>query len=120
MLRPEDPTLNDHLGDAYWRVGREREARFQWDQALKLNPEPAEAEKMREKLEKGLPSAQPRPGQARQGGAQRGAGQGQQRGQGQRSVTGSRKSEVGNRKSTHIRTRLPTAMPILASSPAPR
>jgi Flp pilus assembly protein TadD len=60
VLRPEDPTLNDHLGDAYWRVGREREARFQWDQALKLNPEPEEAEKMREKLEKGLPAAQPR------------------------------------------------------------
>ncbi|HEX6002190.1 MAG TPA: tetratricopeptide repeat protein [Hyphomicrobiaceae bacterium] len=58
-LRPEDPTLNDHLGDAYWRVGREREARFQWDQALKLNPEPEEAEKMRRKLEKGLPSAAP-------------------------------------------------------------
>jgi Flp pilus assembly protein TadD len=60
-LRPEDPTLNDHLGDAYWRVGREREARFQWEQALTLSPEAAEAEKMRDKLEKGLPPiAQPR------------------------------------------------------------
>jgi tetratricopeptide (TPR) repeat protein len=58
VLRPDDPTLNDHLGDAYWRVGREREARFQWDQALKLNPEPEDAEKIRQKLEKGLPSAQ--------------------------------------------------------------
>ena len=64
-LRPDDPTLNDHLGDAYWRVGREREARFQWTQALKLNPEPPEAEKMREKLEKGLPSPQTR--QAKRG-----------------------------------------------------
>ena len=54
-LRPEDATLNDHLGDAYWRVGREREARFQWDQALTLQPEPADAEKMRRKLERGLP-----------------------------------------------------------------
>jgi tetratricopeptide (TPR) repeat protein len=60
VLRPEDPTLNDHLGDAYWRVGREREARFQWDQALKLSPEPEEAQKMRDKLEKGLPTAQHR------------------------------------------------------------
>jgi Flp pilus assembly protein TadD len=57
-LRPTDPTLNDHLGDAYWRVGREREARFQWDHALKLNPEPEEVDKIREKLEKGLPSTQ--------------------------------------------------------------
>jgi tetratricopeptide (TPR) repeat protein len=55
-LRPDDPTLNDHLGDAYWRVGREREARFQWTHALALKPEPADAEKMREKLEKGLPA----------------------------------------------------------------
>jgi Flp pilus assembly protein TadD len=22
-LRPADPTINDHLGDAYWQVGRE-------------------------------------------------------------------------------------------------
>jgi Flp pilus assembly protein TadD len=64
-LRPEDPTLNDHLGDAYWRVDRDREARFQWEQALKLNPEPDEAAKMKEKLQKGLPAAQPR--QARRG-----------------------------------------------------
>jgi tetratricopeptide (TPR) repeat protein len=56
-LRPEDATLNDHLGDVYWRVGREREARFQWDQALTLEPEPADAEKIRRKLETGLPAA---------------------------------------------------------------
>jgi tetratricopeptide (TPR) repeat protein len=54
-LRPEDPVLNDHLGDAYWRVGREREARFQWDQALTLKPEPEEVEKIKHKLQHGLP-----------------------------------------------------------------
>ena len=61
-LRPEDPVLNDHLGDAYWRVRREREARFQWDQALTLKPEPEDAEKIKKKLQKGLPI----PAQARQ------------------------------------------------------
>jgi hypothetical protein len=61
-LRPEDPVLNDHLGDAYWRVGREREARFQWDQALTLKPEPEDAEKIKKKLQRGLQVA----GQARQ------------------------------------------------------
>lgn len=54
-LRPEDPVLNDHLGDALWRVGRQREAKFQWDQALTLKPEPEDADKIRRKLEKGLP-----------------------------------------------------------------
>lgn len=56
-LRPDDPTLNDHLGDALWRVGRLTEARFQWDQALSLKPEPEDIEKIKEKLEKGLPAA---------------------------------------------------------------
>jgi tetratricopeptide (TPR) repeat protein len=61
-LRPEDATLNDHLGDAYWRVGREREARFQWDQALSFQPEAEEVEKIRHKIEKGLPPPQTRLG----------------------------------------------------------
>jgi Flp pilus assembly protein TadD len=55
-IKPEDPTLNDHLGDAFWKVGREREARFQWGQALSLNPEPEDAEKIKLKLEIGLPA----------------------------------------------------------------
>lgn len=55
-IRPEDPVLNDHLGDAFWRVGREREARYQWEQSLTLKPEPEDAEKVRAKLEKGLPA----------------------------------------------------------------
>jgi tetratricopeptide (TPR) repeat protein len=53
-LRPEDPTLNDHLGDVYWRLGRKLEAKFQWNQALTLNPEPEDAEKIKKKLEVGL------------------------------------------------------------------
>ena len=54
-LRPDDPTLNDHLGDALWRVGRSNEARFQWDQALSLKPEPEDIDKIKAKLDKGMP-----------------------------------------------------------------
>ncbi len=54
-LRPEDSTLNDHLGDVYWRLGRRLEAKFQWNQALTLNPEPEDAAKIKKKLEQGLP-----------------------------------------------------------------
>ena len=54
-IKPEDPTLNDHLGDAFWQIGREREAKFQWGQALSLNPEPEDLEKIKAKLEAGLP-----------------------------------------------------------------
>lgn len=31
---PVEPTINEHLGDAYWRVGRMVEARFAWRAAL--------------------------------------------------------------------------------------
>jgi tetratricopeptide (TPR) repeat protein len=54
-IKPEDPTLNDHLGDAFWQVGREREAKYQWAQALSLSPEPEDAEKIKAKVEHGLP-----------------------------------------------------------------
>lgn len=57
LLQPNDPTINDHLGDAYWRVGREREARFQWSHALVFDPEPKQAEIIRDKLARGLPPA---------------------------------------------------------------
>lgn len=33
-LKPLDPTINDHLGDAFWATGRETEAVFQWRRAL--------------------------------------------------------------------------------------
>ena len=35
-LSPNDATLNDHLGDAYWKVGRTREAISQWKRVLIL------------------------------------------------------------------------------------
>ncbi len=53
-LEPGDPVINDHLGDAYWRVGRRIEARFQWNHALRLEPEPKLEETVREKIKYGL------------------------------------------------------------------
>jgi Flp pilus assembly protein TadD len=55
-LMPEDPTVNDHLGDAYWRVNRQTEAKFQWQRALNFKPEADMAENIRRKLDQGLPS----------------------------------------------------------------
>ena len=55
-LKPEDPTINDHLGDAYWRVGRTLEAHFQWSQAKDLKPDPEDLPKIEAKLKNGLPS----------------------------------------------------------------
>jgi tetratricopeptide (TPR) repeat protein len=31
---PYSVVINDHLGDAYWKVGRKREAKYQWQKAL--------------------------------------------------------------------------------------
>jgi Flp pilus assembly protein TadD len=53
-LKPEDSVINDHLGDALWKVGRKREATFQWNHARDLDPEPAAREKIVKKLENGL------------------------------------------------------------------
>ena len=53
-LEPVDPVINDHLGDALWAVGRMTEARFQWQRALSFDPEPEVAERIRDKLERGL------------------------------------------------------------------
>jgi hypothetical protein len=53
-LKPEDPTINDHLGDAYWRVGRKLEAKFQWQHAKDLKPEAEEIPKIEAKMENGL------------------------------------------------------------------
>lgn len=53
QLMPFDPIINDHLGDIYYRVGRVREAMVQWQRALSLDPEPKEAELIREKIATG-------------------------------------------------------------------
>jgi len=53
-LMPVDPIVNDHLGDAYWAVGRKIEAEFQWRRALSFEPEEKDAARIRRKLEVGL------------------------------------------------------------------
>ena len=51
-LEAGDPEVNDHLGDAYWRVGRRDEALFQWRRVLTLKPD----EKVRKRVEAKLAS----------------------------------------------------------------
>lgn len=52
-LKPEDPTINEHLGDAYWQVGRVDEARLQWQRAAGQDPEPEQADGLKEKVRTG-------------------------------------------------------------------
>jgi tetratricopeptide (TPR) repeat protein len=51
-LEASDPDVNNHLGDAYWRVGRKIEAQFQWRRVLTLDPD----EKLRAQVEAKLAS----------------------------------------------------------------
>jgi tetratricopeptide (TPR) repeat protein len=61
----EDATINGHLGDAYWAVGRKLQAEFQWRRALNLNPEPADAAKLQAKLrDAGVPAVATTPAAA--------------------------------------------------------
>lgn len=54
-LLPYDPVVNDHLGDAYWQIGRKREARFQWQRAGNFSKDEALTGQINDKLANGLP-----------------------------------------------------------------
>ena len=54
QLTPTDPVIADHLGDAYWRVGRFLEARYKWQQALDMGIEDKYATVIAVKIADGL------------------------------------------------------------------
>jgi Flp pilus assembly protein TadD len=58
-LQAGDPEINNHLGDAYWRVGRRDEAQFQWRRVLTLDPDPKIKADAEAKLKNGLGPAGP-------------------------------------------------------------
>jgi len=58
-LIPSDPIIADHLGDVYWKVGRQLEAKFQWQHALDNHPDAADVPRIQAKLKDGLPDADP-------------------------------------------------------------
>lgn len=51
---PANAEINDHLGDAYWAVGRRREAAFQWNRVLTLDPDAERRAEVERKLVEGL------------------------------------------------------------------
>ena len=58
-LKAGDPVINDHLGDAYWKVGRKLEAKFQWTHAKDSNPEHEDLLKILAQDRHGLDEAKP-------------------------------------------------------------
>lgn len=60
-LSPNDPEINDHLGDAYWRAGRQREARFQWTIARTVDDKGDVFQRTISKLEDGMPPVESLP-----------------------------------------------------------
>jgi tetratricopeptide (TPR) repeat protein len=53
-LEAGDPEINNHLGDAYWMVGRKDEADFQWRRVLTLKPDEKVQADAERKLASGL------------------------------------------------------------------
>ena len=53
-LSPNDATLNDHLGDAYWKVGRTREAISQWKRVLIFDPKFKRKDEIQRKIVSGI------------------------------------------------------------------
>ena len=58
---PSNAVIFDHLGDAYWQIGRHNEARFQWNHALKAKDDRSEidedyiSQKIKEGIDKHIP-----------------------------------------------------------------
>jgi tetratricopeptide (TPR) repeat protein len=57
---PAEPTMNEHLGDAYWSAGRRYEARYAWRAAL-LHADDKIAPRIRTKIDAGLTTASAAP-----------------------------------------------------------
>ncbi len=55
ILTPVDPIITDHLGDVYSKLGRRREAVFQWRRALNLNPEAGMVDAIKTKIKQAEP-----------------------------------------------------------------
>ena len=53
---PGEPTINEHLGDAYWSIGRQYEARYAWRAAL-LTAEDKDKARLNAKIDMGLDKA---------------------------------------------------------------
>jgi tetratricopeptide (TPR) repeat protein len=56
---PANAEINDHLGDAYWQVGRRREAQWQWTRVLTLTPDAERRTEVEQKLASGLTAPTP-------------------------------------------------------------
>lgn len=56
---PANAEINDHLGDAYWQVGRQREAQFQWARVLTLDPDAERRSEVEKKIADGLTPPEP-------------------------------------------------------------
>ena len=53
-LKPDDPVINDHLGDAYWRIGRKLEAKISVAAEPTLKPDDDLIATIDKKSENGL------------------------------------------------------------------
>jgi tetratricopeptide (TPR) repeat protein len=55
-LESRNSVVNDHLGDVYWAAGRRNEAQFQWQRALRTDPEPGDVARIEAKITNGFPT----------------------------------------------------------------
>src|SRR3546814_3049409 len=53
QVAPAEPTINEHLGDAYWRIGRKYEARYSWRAAMVGAEDRSILDRLRRKIDFG-------------------------------------------------------------------
>jgi uncharacterized protein HemY len=47
----DDPTIEDHLGDLYFKMGNLQKARDYWERSIRIGTEQEDIQKVRRKLE---------------------------------------------------------------------
>jgi predicted negative regulator of RcsB-dependent stress response len=50
-MEGDDPTINEHLGDVYRRLGKMKKALAAWNRALTLQPDAKKKSRIRKKIE---------------------------------------------------------------------
>jgi tetratricopeptide (TPR) repeat protein len=53
-LTPAEPSINEHLGDVYWKLGDKINAKFEWKRAINYQTDPKSIDKLNSKLNYGL------------------------------------------------------------------
>ena len=54
LLAPQELDISEHLGDAYWKLGRQKEARFEWFRIHQISKDAKKRRELKDKINNGI------------------------------------------------------------------